>query len=495
MVGCVFFVLWFLSGLVMLYVEMPYLPRTEERLAGARPLSEVVDPDRPLLGPAAALQSAELDDVPGRMVLSVDGDEPVWRLASGRAQLVTVAAGDGRALGPWNAEQARERARDWLLRAGWIDADAGLESLGTVEVDQWTLDGFYHRHRPLHRFGLADGRRVHVGAASGEVVQGTTRRQRLLAYLGPVTHWLYPTWLRSRPPLWSAVVVWLSGLGIVTAALGLALGVLSLRRGGLQAHEGWLRWHHVLGLAFGTVTLTWVFSGWLSMDPVGLDASGAPTDEQVRRMAGGPNRWDEFELPPERAVEAASRQITVRELEPVFFAGAPFWVAYETPRRTLLVAAAHVDGTAPGEGSTALRELPAEALRAGASVLVEGAKLVSFERLEEYDHHYLSKRTSAQRRPLPVYRARYDDAERTILYIDPHRGRLVQRVGSAQRLDRFFYRGLHSLDFAGLVNRRPLWDVMMIVLLLGGLALSLTSIAVASRRARRWLRLGGSRGE
>ena len=43
---------------------------------------------------------------------------------------------------------------------------------------------------------------------------------------------------------------------------------------------------------------------------------------------------------------------------------------------------------------------------------------------------------------------------------------------------------LHSWDWLPLLERRPLWDVVLILLSLGGTALSLTGVVVGWRRLR-----------
>ena len=64
-------------------------------------------------------------------------------------------------------------------------------------------------------------------------------------------------------------------------------------------------------------------------------------------------------------------------------------------------------------------------------------------------------------------------------------GRIVHREQRRSRVDRWLYRGLHRLDFPGFYHRRPLWDVVVIVLLLGGLFSAASSLAPAAKRLRR----------
>jgi hypothetical protein len=62
---------------------------------------------------------------------------------------------------------------------------------------------------------------------------------------------------------------------------------------------------------------------------------------------------------------------------------------------------------------------------------------------------------------------------------------VLAAVHRLNRVERWFYNGLHSLDFAFWYNRRPLWDIGMIVLLVGGLATSSVGLFLGVRRLRR----------
>ena len=50
------------------------------------------------------------------------------------------------------------------------------------------------------------------------------------------------------------------------------------------------------------------------------------------------------------------------------------------------------------------------------------------------------------------------------------------------RLTRWLYHGFHSLDFPFMYYKRPLWDIVVILLSLGGIAISVTSALPAWRR-------------
>jgi polyvinyl alcohol dehydrogenase (cytochrome) len=85
---------------------------------------------------------------------------------------------------------------------------------------------------------------------------------------------------------------------------------------------------------------------------------------------------------------------------------------------------------------------------------------------------------------------RFGDPQRTWLYLDPSRGAIVRREERLSRVNRWLYHGLHSLDFPFLYWRRPLWDVLVIVLSAGGLIVSASPLVAVARRLRRhWRRL------
>jgi hypothetical protein len=85
---------------------------------------------------------------------------------------------------------------------------------------------------------------------------------------------------------------------------------------------------------------------------------------------------------------------------------------------------------------------------------------------------------------LPVYRVIVDDAELTRYYLDPVSGAVLRRADSNARWHRFLFAGLHRLDFTAGLRARPLWDVIMITLLLGGIGVSATGVYLAIRRIR-----------
>jgi hypothetical protein len=361
------------------------------------------------------------------------------------------------------------------------------------EPDQWLLSPPVQAQLPLLEFALHDSAntRVYVSARSGEVVLASTAGQRRWAWLGAVPHWLYFTALRRHLELWTQVVIWLSAAGTVGVLTGLLLGLsrfryrrllLESRRGVPVARspfrERWMRWHHYLGLGFGCVVLTWVVSGLLSMNPGGWSPGMTPTAVDHQRWQGGPAEAATYRVSPGSAWHAAALEFPVGELRFVRVDGEAYYRAVGSDGRSRLV-------TAGRPILTSVAELPQGTLLQAVRSVVPDGVVASAERLQEYDSYYYVQ--EGDRPPLPVYRFVFADRAHTRVYVDPAAARVVRVAGPRARLERWLYNGLHDLDFPGFINRRPLWDIVMIGLLLGGLTLSVTGTILAWRWVRRWV--------
>jgi hypothetical protein len=123
-----------------------------------------------------------------------------------------------------------------------------------------------------------------------------------------------------------------------------------------------------------------------------------------------------------------------------------------------------------------------ESLLTRLKVAAPDATIVEHEILDEYDAYYYSRGRQA---PLPVLRAKFDDPAATWVYIDPRLSQVVAVIHRLNRLERWLYNGLHSLDFSFWYDRRPLWDIGMILLSLGALTTSLIGLYLGVKRLRR----------
>jgi hypothetical protein len=190
-----------------------------------------------------------------------------------------------------------DAARTASLFAKSIGASEAPRAMGAILRDQWTVASS-RAERPFREFDFDDPAStvVYVSGASGKVVQATQASQRFWNWLGSVPHWLYPTALRQHPAAWNQVVIWTSAIGTFLTLTGLYLGIKELRRranGALSSpHRGLMYWHHVPGLIFGVLVLSWVLSGLFSMNPWGL-MEGEGVGEDMELLSGEAPRWSE----------------------------------------------------------------------------------------------------------------------------------------------------------------------------------------------------------
>jgi hypothetical protein len=263
---CLLFVLWFVSGIAMLYVRMPILyPAERFSLLEPIPLTQVTvsaEAAARALDPSAAARRIRMGTLEGRPVYHVLLPDRPW------APVYADTGDPAPRIDPAAAERI-------VARITGARSPRFMETIETI--DQWTLTNSLNQHRPLHRVALGNdaGTEVYVSTWTGEIVMRTTARERRLAWIGPIAHWGAPEILRTRVAAWRQTMIWLSTAGVALAVSGIWIGVRRYRRRGYRfgdgstarvPYRGLKMWHHWAGLAFGLVTLTWMVSGLLYLN-------------------------------------------------------------------------------------------------------------------------------------------------------------------------------------------------------------------------------------
>jgi hypothetical protein len=270
-------------------------------------------------------------------------------------------------------------------------------------------------------------------------------------------------------------------MGCILAIVGLLVGIVQFRRSSPHIpYARWMRWHYLSGAFFGVITFTWVFSGMLSMEPYnvfsgnGLSLSGDPF------TAG-------LDMPtfPAFDLQAMSRLLNGREVKEIEFTrmqDEPYYVVRTVPERLIVDAR-----TFKIRRELFSKESLEQRLTA---VTPKDVPIVESEMLSDYDSYYYSRDRAA---PLPVLRVKFGDPENTWLYVDPQMSRIVTGSARINRIQRWIYTGFHDLDFSFWFYRRPLWDIGVIVLSLGGLTSSLIGLCIGFKRLLRGIRRIASR--
>ena len=456
---CLLFAMWFATGIVMHFVPFPSLTEAE-RFAGLAPLDRM----EARIAIADAVAASGLADATRvRLIRRSDG---LAYVMTGPSRLRAVRASDGSDASVVSSDVALAIAQDHARRRG-LDA-AGATVLAQADYDQWTVPNGFDRHRPLLRIALTDpaGTEVYVSSRTGEVVLDTTRRERGWNLVGSVLHWIYPTALRSNWARWDGVVWTLSLLALIAAVLGAALGIVRVKTNGgrlATPYRGWHALHHILGLAASVFVLTWIFSGWLSMDHGRLFSRGQLTGAEAGMVFAAPD-WAaaaSLDRPPVSA--------SAREIEWFGFDGK----LYRRDRLALDSQALVRTEGASDAGQT--RFLSAREVQALTARLATGCDVPTM--LADGDDYPARSAIPGA----PVYRARCGEIW---FDIDGADGNLLQRLDASRRAYRWFYSALHTFDFPVLMAHPRLRDVMIVGLCALGFAFSLTGVVIGWRRLR-----------
>ena len=523
------FLVWTLSGVVLMYYGHPQITMGE-RLLRLAPL----DFSTATVTPAQAAAKAHIK--PARVRLSMYNGRPVYRFSRiSIGNWTAVYADTGEVL----PRMGREQALEWMKRfapeyASTMTYDAYLKS-----PDEFTriptLAGFV----PLHRIAMNDaaGTEYYISEKSNDIVQKTDRGSRILAISGYVLHNLF--FFRQRA-WWTPLLDFIAWTAMLMAATGIAIGIWRValkprfRHKGVLSYtpySGWMKWHHYAGLVFGLLSVSWILSGMIPISTFPVPGwtrvskrvesngegflMGTPlisprstlTKDMARAITGGPLNLQPLRMEKLReAIGQIQSKFAPKELEVIQFRGEPYFLAYRPPATKeeagqwttnnainmvnipqdnphVFVSITHPEnGVFPSFGREVMEEASREAM--------PNVPVIDRQWLTAYDNYYHQTSPSfelGRHKPayvLPVLRVRYNDARQTWLYFTPSLGQMV-KFDKSDRANRWIYYGLHVMDWPGLYNRRPLWDIVTLAFLAGLAAISITTLLPAFRRLKR----------
>lgn len=489
-----FMLLWFFSGLVIIYAE-PTTPTRAQQLAHAESLSPGAGWlsageawERSAAQRKASSSNAKAADDGGKKPgsggesqivearLLQQAGEPLWLIEDGKGQRFALSAVDG-VLHKTSAEQALRIAEDWVGRDS-ISAATSVRYIETIDKPAILRN---HDARPFHRITVDDGAgsELLISARTGEVVHSSTRLERGFYWAGNWAHLFRPLDLAGWGESRVTVLTWTAFAAVVAALTGLIVGWLRWRPGwfGRKTYsEGrvhpyrhfWFKWHFWGGLIGGVLALAWGLSGFLNNNPWQLFSPANPGKEELARYVGAedPALARSWRPVPLNGVDADVVELSWRRL-----GDETVQLAYTRDGRRQLRT---ISGTSTRFSDTSVL---AAVHRLAGDVPVAAQTL-----LQEYDsYYYLRYHRDAADRPLPALRVELGDAVGTHLYIDPQDGRLLIKQDRSRRVFRWLYSALHHWDF-GWLYQRPIWDAWMLTWVLLGLVLSVSAVVIGWKR-------------
>lgn len=469
---CLYFVLLCASGTVLLFVPYPELSYADW-IRNSAP----IDFARVTHSPAQAFEAAgggtsieliDLDGTPAYIVTT----------AAAAGHSLAISAQTGERIDAITPQQARSIAE------AFEGAGKSVRLKGPFTHDPWTTRGRFSSWRPFYEVGFDDPERtsVYVTARTGEVVQRTEAWERRWTWIGGTLHWIYFVPL-VHAGLWDPLN-WTLGLtAIVLVVLGIWLGLYRTSRHrnsgkpGLSSYRGWMRRHHIFGLAAGLLLLSYLASGWLSFDHGRMFSTDPVAPERLVAYQGGalPAVAAPVTLDHLRAMAPASRIRVVGVNGSTALSaeggGEPVRSAIVDRHGTL-----HSVDAVPDEliALAAAAAWPENELRPVAPASADDVHVL-YQTTNRYQGAQIAGNAlvARLRGPAPMR-----------LYIDDASGRVVTAKDPAQLLYDWLYWGLHTFNFPGLSARptaKLLIELTSVATIFGFVV---TAIIIAVRRLR-----------
>lgn len=461
----ILFLMWFLSGFVMIYHNFPRVtPQDRNRATG------VLSADMPEIEevlnriyPDTLIQKISLKTTSyGQSVFEVSTKDSSYNLVADSSEFIQKV----------DYAQIEDYAQKWC--------SSDIVKVDTLkEVDQWIPFNRLMKDMPIYKFYFGDSQKhqLYISSRTGEALQFTDKDSRFWAWLGAIPHWVYFTSLRQDGELWNTTVIWLSGLGSIMCLIGFGLGIYMLvkqyrkkKNVGTPYRKFSYKWHHVLGFVFGIFVFTFVFSGMMSLAsiPDWVIKESKPSGKRGMFGFSSMLKQKEYQLDYRAILLYYPNQ--VKAIEWTGFDKIPIYKVVTTD--TIYV----LDASANNITSLFLTEQ-----MVNDKYTSQHKEPITLSLITEYDNYYVDRKNKL---PLPVYKVDVSDADKTTYYVNPQTGD-VRSFTTKSRVHKWMYQGLHSFNFKFLVEHPILWNLVMWVTMIGGTLVSLSGVLLSYKYLRR----------
>ncbi len=450
--GCIialFFLMWFVSGLVFIYHPYPRLSdrllyEKEESLPSSLPDIQTIEKKA-----GGSIRNLKIHQFQQQTLVTVTTNDSTFSFCCNDSLSVVK---------PVNFASIKEIAKRWI--------DAPVLKVDTLhERAQWVLYSSYERVLPIYKFYFddADKHELFISGKTGEVQQLTNKSQRFWAWVGAIPHKFYLPFIRKDVDVWKTCLT-IGGVFCVLAALsGIFVGIYVLyvrhkqnKRWESPYRKRWFYLHHVTGLIFSLFLLAWGISGTFSMNRIPqwiVNSEGKYHFSSSRIWGKDPLPTDAYKLDYRNL---QSKYPDLKEVRWIHFRDIPVYAIIAGDRELLIDAS-----------STQIKELyiPQETVIEGIKHMHGNDVKYDISVLKEYDNYYLYREQPIDK-TLPVYKILVEDNISTRYYVNPKTG-YVRYLNNNKMVKRWVFSGIHYLNIKWLIERPVLWTICIWALCLG----------------------------
>lgn len=458
----IFFVAWFISGLVLIYHHFPRYSYQEQ-------LQQLQSLNNTVLPPADTLRQL-IEIFAGGSVevekLSIQGKE-----STGSTPLIVISSTDGKEV---RMDFRGNRPEAVVVNKLYLDQvaarwKANIVAIDTLnKLDQWTPFGNLKEDLPFYRLKLSgpEDRKVYVSSKTGKILQESTFKERVWAWFGAIPHWVYFTFLRQHRDAWVWTIIVLGALGTLMTITGFYLGIeiyVKTRKKAKASHlyspfkKKRYRWHHFFGTVGGILIILWVFTGMMSV----IHFSDNKSKEfKTDKLSGSTLDLNHY------ATDITALLRLIPDVKCINFKSMGDVPVVE-------VQTAEKDYYFDGNDS-----IPTHLNLSSEIILKEAKKIFGdkyqyeYAMMGKYDAYYISH---SGKLSLPVARVSVNTDDRHTLYVNPQSGQ-CRIIDNAARKDAWRFRKFHSLNFTFLANYPIVWTVVMWLFMIIGLVASATGL-------------------
>lgn len=470
-----FFIIWFVSGIILLYHKYPKVTQ-EETYSHHESLDAANLP--------AIHEIPGLTDTTRIKTLSISRNlgETVWMISQ-------ASSHKENAMSKKSKSDDYYTFKDSILTKQSQITDAQLDSIACVwassnsisgvdtlyERQQWILYDRYEKSLPilLYHFDNPGKSQIFISKKNGEVVQESTRSERLWSWVGAIPHKFYLTSVRTDTERWKTVML-IGGLLCLIAALsGMYIGIYYLIINKIRNHrfsspfkkKVW-RYHHIGGLIFGIFLIAWGISGSLSTQRIPKWMVNYEGDYTVSAGALWGKKsltLDRYKLDYRKIFDAYK---DVKSISWRHFGSTPAYLVVAGDKEI------YVDASQPDEVKP-LEISEQEVKRAVERYFGEDTKY-SISLMDEYDEYYLSHKGGY---PLPVWKIDIDNKDGSRLYISPSDG-YVKYVNDNRKVKKWLFSATHYLDIKYFMLHKGLRYTCLWILAAGCVFVIVTGLAI-----------------